>query len=381
MQTNTIQNSLNRVRLLLEEGRTADALTVIETISTDTPVQQQDVAYLRSWYYVLSKKWQDASKQLLPLLAPLQIETIEQEGTLERERAPMYRLRLGQVAVFLAHYEDASRHFLSCLKILQERRLQRSALRIEAQYNLAMTYKMRGSYALAIRNYEEALRLTRNYALFDAVPDIYYGLSETYRCLGNFTKAHDAARKALDMYQQQGNEPLEARMYNVLGKISLLLGDYSASEDYYDKSLVLAVRNDRPVMIMLNCAALAELFLEQEQMSKASDYAHRALDVTEQVEDAYLRGIVYSTLGKVTGVEAHLADDATRQPKLNEAISWFKQAATEFQSKQLSVNLVEVYGRLAALYEESGDANKAIEYWKLAYAEKDNAKSISYVNA
>ena len=177
METNTIHNSLNRARLLLEEGRNEAALAVIETISTDTKVQQQNVSYLFGWYYVLSKKWQRASQQLLPLLIPLQIETIEQEGTLERERPAMYRLRLGQAAVLLAHYEDASRHFLHCLKIIHDRRIQRPPLRIEAQYNLAMTYKMRGSYALAIRNYGEALRLCRHHSLFYAVPDIYYGLS------------------------------------------------------------------------------------------------------------------------------------------------------------------------------------------------------------
>jgi tetratricopeptide (TPR) repeat protein len=380
MQTNTIQNSLNRARLLLEEGRSPEALTVLETIASKTEGQQPDVAYLLSWYYVLSKKWREAHQQLLPLLRPLQIETIEQEGTVERERAAMYRLRLGQVAVSLAHYEDASRHFLACLKILQERRIQRPALRIEIQYNLAMTYKMRGSYALAIRNYEESLRLTRHHRVFDAVPNIYYGLSEAYRCLGNFTKAHEAARKALHLYQEKGDEPLEARMYNILGKILLSLGDYNASEDYYDKSLVLATRNNRTIMILLDCAALAELFLEQEQMSKAIDYAHRALDVAEQVEDAYMRGIVYTTLGKVTQVEAHLAENTARQSKLHEAISWFEKARNEFQSRQLSVNLVDVYGRLASIYEELGDTNKAIEYWKFAYSEKDNAKSMSYVN-
>jgi tetratricopeptide (TPR) repeat protein len=243
-----------------------------------------------------------------------------------------------------------------------------------------MTYKMRGSYALAIRNYEAALRLCRHHSLFDAVPDIYYGLSETYRCEGNFTKAHDAAREALRMYQENGNEPLQARIYNVLGKISLLLGDYSASEDYYDKSLVLATRNNRPIMIMLNCAALAELFLEQEQMPKAKDYAHRALEVAEQVDAADLRGVVYTTLGKITLAEAHSMDTTARKPKFDEAIAWFEKAVAQFQRTQSPVNLVEVYSRLATLSEELGHAKEAIEYWKHAYEEKDNAKHVSYVN-
>ena len=173
---------------------------------------------------------------------------------------------------------------------------------------------------------------------------------------------------------------MQARIYNVLGKISLLLGDYSASEDYYDTSLVLATRNDRPRMIMLNCAALAELFLEQEQMTKAEDYAHRALEVAEQVDAADLRGVVYTTLGKITLAEAHSMDTTARKPKFDEAIAWFEKAIAQFQKTQSPVNLVEVYSRLATLSEELGHAKEAIEYWKHAYEEKDNAKHISYVN-
>lgn len=373
MELKTIQISLNRARLLLEEGKNEDARVVLEAIQVDNEEQQRDVTYLLGWYYVLNKQWHDASQILIPLLNPIHAENqnIQQETLVERERFAIYLLRLGQTAVGLAHYEDASRHFLYCLKMLHDRRIQLPALRIEAQYNLAMTYMMRGSYTVAVRNYEDALRLCNHHQLYEEIPNIQYGLSETYRCLGDFAKAHEAAHEALRLYQENGNEPLQSRMYNVLGRISLKLGNYDASEMYYAKSLSLAISNNRPEMLLLDCAALAELFLEKADVDTAKEYAKRAIDAIEQVEDAFLRGVVYNAIGKVTLAEARLA--AQPQNLFDEGIAWLQKSVDQFQLTQAYVHLVEVYSRLAEVSEELGYAKEAVAYWKLAYMERENA--------
>ncbi len=376
MEPKIIQTSLNRARLLLEAGKNEDARVVLEAIQVDTEEQQRDVTYLWGWYYILNKQWHDASQILLPLLNPIHAENqdIQQETLLERERFVIYLLRLGQTAVGLAHYEDASRHFSYCLKMLHDRRIQLPAIRIEAQYNLAMTYMMRGSYAAAIHNYEDALRLCNHHQLYEEMPNIQYGLSETYRCLGDFAKAHEAASEALRSYQENGNEPLQSRMYNVLGRISLELGDYNASEMYYTKSLSLAISNNSSKMLLLDCAALAELFLEKADVDTAKEYANRAVAAIEQVEDAFLRGVVYNTVGKVALSEARLV--AQPQNLVDEGIAWLQKSIEQFQLTQAYMRLAEVYSRLAEVFEELGRAKEAVAYWKFAYAGRENAKYV-----
>ena len=316
MQTQPTQTtSLNRARLLLEEGRSEDARTVLEAIQTGSDEQQRDVTYLLGWYYVISKQWENAGQALSSLLTSTarEDEDAQQETLLERERLAIHLLRLGQTAVNLAHYEDASRHFTLCLKLLHDRRIHLPALRIEARYNLAMTYVMRGSYTVAIQHYEDALRLCRHFELNEALPDIYYGLCEAYRCIGNFTKAHEVGREALRIYQERGNGPLQCRMYAMLGRISLLLGDYESAANYYRTSCALAISNNRPKMIMLNYASLAEVCVAQERMVEAREYVHLALEATTQVDDVFLCGIVYATVGRVTLAEVRLTDAAQGQ--------------------------------------------------------------------
>jgi len=369
-----IQASLNRARLLLEEGKSEAARAVIDTVHTNTDAQQRDVNYLLGWYYVVNKQWDDAEQRLSPLLTPITLEETT-ETRLERERLAVYLLRLGQTAVNLAHYEDASQHFIQCLTLLHDRRVHLPTIRIEARYSLAMTYVMRGSYSVAIQHYDDALRLCHHYELNEALPHIYYGLSEAYRCLGNFTKAHEAAREALHIYQERGDEPLQSRIYTLLGRISLLLGDYEAALNYYTQSYTLAVSNNRPKMVMISCTALAEVYAEQENIHEAKQYVYRALDVTTQIEDAYLCGIVYATIGRITLTEARLTQGNERQSLFDEAISWLQKSVVQLQPAQAPKDLAQTYTSLANAFEEVARPQEAIVYWKLAYTERDKAKN------
>ena len=368
--------SLNRARLLLEEGRSEAARAVIDTISTNSDIQQQrEVNYLLGWYYVVGRQWDDAEHTLSPSLTPVTLEDAP-EILLERERLAVYLLRLGRTAVNLAHYEDASQHFLQCLKLLHDRRVHLPTVRIEARYSLAMTYVMRGSYIIAIQHYDDALRLCRHYELDEALPHIYYGLSEAYRCLGDFTKAHEAAREALRIYQERGDEPLQARIYTMLGHISFLLGDYDAALNYYKRSYTLAVSNDRLKIVMISCTALAEVCIEQGIVSEAKQYAQRALEVTTQIDDAYLCGIVYATIGRITLAEARLTQGTGRQSLLDEGISWLQKSVMQLQPTQACKDLANTYTSLATVFEEVDRPQEALASWKLAYAEREKAKNI-----
>jgi len=375
MQTPQTQASLNRARLLLEDGRSEAARAVLDGIQVDTNAQQRDVAYLLGWYYIASGQWNDATQTLSPLLAQNTLEDA-QETLLERERLAMYLLRLGQTAVNLAHYEDASQHFLRCLKLLRDRRIQLPTIRIEARYSLAMTYVMRGSYVVAIQHYDDALRLCRHYELDEALPHIYYGLSEAYRCLGNFPKAHEAGREALRIYQERGDEPLQSRIYILLGRISLLLGDYTAALNYYTSSYILAVRNSKHKMIMISCMALAEVHAEQGNMSEAKKYAHSALEVSTQIDDTYLCGMVSATLGRMTLAEARSTPDTERERLFDEGISWLQKSVLQLKPTQAFKDLAQTYISLATVFEEVARPLEALAYWKLAYREKDEAKKI-----
>ena len=162
----------------------------------------------------------------------------------------------------------------------------------------------------------------------------------------------------------------------MLGRISLLLGDYEAASNYYTTSYTLAVRNNRPKMVMLNCAALAEVCIEQGHIDEAQEYASRASEVIPQANDAFLGGVVYTIIGKVTLAKARLTSDAERQRLFDEGISWLQKSVTQLKLTQAFKDLAQTYVCLATVSEEVDHPREALSYWKLAYIEADKAKNI-----
>ncbi len=356
---------LYRSRLLLEEGRHDAALLVLETIRTENEKQQRDVAYLLGWCYIQHKQWEDAIRVLSPLLEHVEEE---QETSLERERLALYLLRLGEAAVNLAHYEDASMHFTLCLKVLHDRRIHLPVVRIKARYSLAMTCIMRGLYIAAIQHYEEALRLCKHYNEESELANIYHGLCDSYRHVGDFVKALIAGEEALHLYEKKMDRPLEARMHNMLGRIHFLLGNFREASDHYTESLAMATSFNGPTMAMLNCAALADLRLAEGRLEEAKRYCQLALDTMERTTDTHMRGLTYHAVGRVTYEEARRSEESTQRRRLmEEAVEWLEKANAQLTLTQAYADMAEVYGRLAQVLEDLGRVEEAICCWRSGY--------------
>ena len=365
MQTIT-PSSLFRARLYLEEGRSQDALTILETVQPQEEETQYDVAYLKGWCFIQTYRWDDARIALAPLLQSARNEDPDQEPLLDRERLILYLLRLGQVAVRLAHYDDARIHFGYCLKLLRDRRVHLPLIRIRANTFLATTYLMKGICSVAIQHYEEALRLSLHYGDEESLPDIYYGLCDANRGLGDFIEAYEAGRKALSLYQEQGKELFQVRIYNLLGSIVAQMADTAAAEDYYMQSLRLAEERQRPVMTMLNYSGLAELRLQQERFDEVTTCANKALSYARQVDDKNMAGGVYISVAKVILTMAENGGDVQREAAYARAIELFHEAEECLKDTQSYVELAELYGRWAEVLERLGQAREAYERWKSA---------------
>jgi tetratricopeptide (TPR) repeat protein len=376
MQKNETQKLLHRARLQLEEGQYEAALDALQGVESEDQKHQKEAAYLLGWCYIQHKRWSEAVKILEPLVqqeeqqeteALAEQERQETETLAERERQALSLLHLGIAAVNLSHYHDASRHFTLCLKVLHDRRVHLPSVRIRARYSLAMTCLMRGLFDAAIKHYEEALRVARHYNREDELPDIYHGLSDAYCSVGDYVSAYLAAQEALQIYRLREDRPLEARMENKLGHIRLLLGDYRDASDHFTESLAIASSCNRPVIVMSNCADLADLRLAEGRLSEAKRYCQIALKTMEGVENPHMRGKVYAVIGKVVHAEANTVEGPKRRQLLEEAVQWFERAKEQLAQTQAYADMAQVYGTWAQVLEELGRTQEAIECWRAGY--------------
>lgn len=368
MSENTsIEQLFERAYLFITEGRKENALALLDGIQPENEEQRREEAYLRAWCHVLDGHWDQAGQILFsPGVSKETITDIRSLGQTERRRKAFYILVMGDVAVNLAHFEQATRHYTQCIKFLDERRMNDPRLRLRALLGLALVHTLTGYHSSAIKYYTEALRVCGEDSRCEQLPDIYYGLCDAYRHQGQFERALDYGEKALKLYMERGNKQLECQVRSILGRVYYQMRDFASSNSYYTESLALAMSVGSETMTLNNYTALADLRLAEERPEEAWRYCEMALDYSPKVPRPYYVGMMYLVCGKVA--EA-LAKDSEKQQQIKKAISYYEKAVEKLRGGETgSEVLSEAYSRLAQILEVSGRQDLALTYWRSAYA-------------
>lgn len=368
-ETETVKQLLHRAYLFITEQQETEALATLDRVSPNTKEEKLEVAYLRSWCYTLREHWDEAAQFLLdPEVSGENITDIQSIGQTERRRRAYYLLLLGNIAANLGRYEEATRHYAQCIKFLDERRMNVASVRLRARIGLGTAYTQTGFYSVALTHYEDALRLCGDDDGQSDTPDICYGLADVHRHLGNFERAIEYGKRALNIYVERGDKALEGRMRNLLGRIYYQMRDFQTASYYYTEALTLSTVTNRPGMILANLTALADMRLEEGLLEEAHRYCVNAREYVDRSSSPHIIGMAYIVSGKVTEAEAAQAKGERAEKLREEAISWYKKAIEKLTSLEAKVAISEAYGRLAQLLEASGRQEEALTYWRSAYS-------------
>jgi tetratricopeptide (TPR) repeat protein len=362
------ERSLYRAQLWMEEGQYQLALTALQHLKTHNPEQERQIAYLSAWCNILLEQWPEARCLLLHLNPPSSIEENWNDAKHnERERRAFYLLCLGNAAISLKRIEEASLHYTQCLKLLSERRVNLPQVRIKAHHSLGMICTLSGFYVMAIKHYEDALLLCKNIPEHEDLPEIYYGLCDANRLLGKFESAYTYGVKALELYDNKGMRNMEGRIQNLLGRICYQMREYNESADRYLESLSIATLDNNQELKMVNFTALADLRLAEDRLEEAQRYCQLALEVADGLNDNYFLGLMFLACGKVALAESEQTNGKQHEILFSKARSFFERAKEHLSQTQASALLAEVYGRMAQMFEQSGQSQDALSYWKTAY--------------
>ena len=365
----TLEQLFQRAYFFITEGRIENALATLEGISAERPEQKREIAYLRAWCHMLRERWDIAAQFILSAeVIDDPISDISTLGQTERRRRSYYILVLGNVAANLGRYEEAARHYIQCIKFLDERRMNDVRLRIKALCGLGMTHTVTGYFANALDYYAEALRLCGANTLDSNLPDIYYGLCDAHRHLGNLDQALKYGKEALQLYIERSDRKRTCRMRNILGRVYYQMGDFASASSSYTEALALAMSVESPGMVLNNFTALADLRLVEEKPGEARRFCELALDYCKNVSQNHFVGMMYIVCGKVAEAQAKQASGRKASDFTAEAISFYKQAVDVLSSTEARVELADAYGRLAQVLEDSGQQGQALDYWRSAYS-------------
>jgi tetratricopeptide (TPR) repeat protein len=371
MAENITDTQFHRIHLFIEEGQIEKALSALDGMELRKEEDRQEIAYLRAWCYSEQNHWNEAAQALLEAGANGEtLSDIQAQGQTERRRRAHYQLLMGEVAVKMGHYEEAMRHYRRCIQFLDERRMNIPSVRVRALLAMGTLCVVTGFYDMALSHYEDALRLCSEDHQHPNLPDIYYGLCDLYRHKGNFLRALECGKRALELYTERKQQDMVGRMRNLLGRVCYQMRDFPAASTYYTEALALAMLDGSPVMALNNLVALADLRREEGELGEAWRYCSMALDYSSKLPpgNGHYSGMMYIVCGKVKEAEMEAASGQRIQELLAQAITFYEQAVESLKTTDARVALREAYQRLAQALETAGQQELAMANWKSAYS-------------
>jgi len=364
----SVERSIYRIQLWMEEGQYDLALTALQHLKTRNIDQTRLIIYISAWCHTLLEQWTEAQCLLNSLYPPSSIEANwNSTKHNERERRAFCLMCLGNTALVLNRFEEASQHYTQCLKLLNERRVNLPQVRIKTLNSLGLICITNGFYAMAIKHFEEALNLCKNVPEHDVLPEINYGLCDANRQLRRYETAYIYGVKALQLSKQKSMLTMESRMQHLLGKINYQQHEYEEAANHYLESLAIASQEHNQELKIANFTALADLLLAEDRLEEAKRYSQRALEIADVMYNRYYLGLLYLTCGNVTLAEIEQTEEEQHNMLFSKARSFFEQAKESLAQTQECALLGEVNRSIAQMLEQSGQTQEALAYWKTAY--------------
>ena len=237
---------------------------------------------------------------------------------------------------------------------------QRRAL--EALEALGETHFILGEYALSLRSYKKAVKVShainRGSAVsaLNGIAYVYINLGDNPNALAYCRRARALQRQLVDPQASAADLRVEAQTLNNEGEVHYLLGELKEALDSFARALDLWIQSGDRRGQALAHINLGYTHSDSGNLQKASDNFRQALALWRAVEDRRGEALSQTALGAINSFigERQLALNAYEQ-----ALRIFR-AYGDQQSESVALNSI------GQVYEDLSDLQTALDYYKLA---------------
>jgi tetratricopeptide (TPR) repeat protein len=173
----------------------------------------------------------------------------------------------------------------------------------ELEKYLGDVHKVMGEHDDALGHYHKVMDLSKGCekdpeaAKF--IADAYNAKGDIYLRRGDWEKAMENFRKALELAKIMQYDSGEAEAARLIGYVNWRLGSFSKADDFFKKALAIAEEiNDMDVQGK-TYIDLGNLENESGNLDKAQTYYNKALKLLEKVDDKYELARVYNNMGDI----------------------------------------------------------------------------------
>ena len=354
---------------LLTQGKSDEAqLVLVQMTGKTVAFPSNECTYLSAWYEVLQGHWEMVTQHAREL--PVLLESEEREMLLTsgsiRRRRPFCLLLLGQMARELGYPEEAREHLQHCITLLNERRMNIPEVRLLAHCSLGRLMLEMNQADQARIAYETANSLCgTEVSQHPLSAEILTGLCEASTRLEQFEQALAIGKQALHLLQGDTQTSLQKRLFLMLSRISIALGESASAFAYAQDARLLAHQTNDVVGVADALRMRAEIEVKTGQLPEARTSCQQALALLPGDENQRLRAATLLLLGQIA--EEVWRGQPEQETFAEEAQARYEQVWGLFETQRDRAFLANVSLHLAKLLEARGQSEQALSHWKNAY--------------
>jgi transcriptional regulator with XRE-family HTH domain len=283
----TPQFDLLEARRYIEQGRTAEAIPILEALEEGLGASDQLV---RLRYLAIAYNAAGQPKLAFPL-----IERAQRMAELLDDDEEQIRVKSVLAAAYgrTYAYEDAARILRECIAACEDGTLNDPAFHFRRLVDLAIVLTNLRQSKQALVHYERAIELSAQFSDRTSIGALYAGMAKTYQNDGDLEAAIVYNQKSLNVYEELG---LLDHIACTLDNAALLYAEYGnrdRARECLVRAAALAVETQRETTMASIKASEAEVMAKTDP-KQALDVAQEALRFGKRVgqPDAQVRLLV-----------------------------------------------------------------------------------------
>jgi transcriptional regulator with XRE-family HTH domain len=337
----TPQYTLLEARRLVEQGRSGEAVSLLEGLEEGLTPQDQLV---RLRYLATAHNLIGQPKQAFPL-----IERAQRMAELLDDAEEQIRVKATLAAAYARTYayEEASRLFRDCIEACENGVLNDPAFHFRRLVDLALMQGNQRQSKQALVSYERALEISDQFDDRPSLAHLYSGMAKAYHDSGDVEAAIVYNQRSLQVYEELGLLDQVACTLDNAAALYVEYGNVTRARESLARAAKLAEETKRDGTLASIKASEAEVMAKSDP-DAALEEAQAALKFARKVDqpDAQIRMLV------LTGELRMKANGATARRSFQEA----RQLAEERAPHLLRI----IFDRWSRAAEASGDPDEAL---------------------
>ncbi len=342
---------LLEAQLLILQGDSRKAVTVLRTLSSDTLKSQQEIrqCYLLGIALYHSGLLQESESVLMEALN----KAIHRNDFFVKH----IHNALGLVHVSMRNYNQGLENQLLNVDQLEKEQQPRDAF-FDAQVytNIGLHYRNLDKIDAAIEMFQHALAQTKELLLPEQLTSMYWNMSKYLAETQQYFLATLYGHKTLELLVQENGDSLKSEMYYYLGQAMLQQDQQTAL--IYLQSLLQDSSLEKDTLAFASIiASTAEVLWRSGEEKKAYEYAQKACKLASAFGDRIVTASIYLTFGSIAYARKDYQVGDTQ----------FMAGLHMLERLNTRKELAENSALYAQLLEVRGLPKEALKFYKRAY--------------